>query len=126
MSDVGAIEIPQVEGLGIQLTLPAAIKLTGMITRNGPNPDLAGFFRNVHNGAIDRRLREVLVDVSGLTFVNSSAIRLFIDWGSWVKNVTPAPYLLRFLTSRRFTWQQTAFSALTSMMKDVLVVERID
>jgi hypothetical protein len=126
MTDISAIEVPRVEGLGIEFILPATIKLSGMITRNGSNQDLAGFFRTVHSDAISRGLREVFVDVSRVTFVNSSAIRLFIDWASWIKSDQSPPYILRFVTSRRFTWQQTAFTALTALMKDVLVVERVD
>ncbi|HLK39300.1 MAG TPA: hypothetical protein VKU41_21215 [Polyangiaceae bacterium] len=124
--DMVALDVPRVDGLGIELVLPATIKLTGMITRKDPSQELTHFFRQVHTDAIARHLSEVCVDVSGLSFVNSTAIRLFIDWASWLRGGTPPSYKLRFLTSRRFTWQATAFLALQSLMKEVLVVDRMD
>jgi hypothetical protein len=65
------------------------------------------------------------VDVTGLTFVNSSSIRLFIDWAVWVKAETGHRYQLTFRTNRQITWQTTAFAALTSLMKEVVSVERV-
>ena len=58
--------------------------------------------------------------------MNSSAIRLFVDWASWVRNETGHHYTLRFRTSNKITWQKTSFTALTALMKDVLKVEPID
>lgn len=124
--DMAAVEVPRVDGLGIELVLPATIKLTGMITRKDPSQELTSFFRQVHGDAKARHLPEVCVDVSGLSFVNSTAIRLFIDWASWLRSEAQPTYKLRFLTSRKFTWQATAFLALQSLMKDVLVVDRMD
>lgn len=126
MNQAVAIDVPQVDGLWIELVAPATIRFSGMITGKDPGKALSGFLRKVHTDAIARQLQEVYVDVSALTFVNSSAIRLFIDWAAWLKSEQSKPYTLRFLTSRRFTWQQTAFVALVSLMKDVLVVERVD
>ena len=63
--------------------------------------------------------------MSGLTFVNSSAIRLFVDWATWVRNERGQRYTLRFITSRSVTWQKTSFAALMSLMKEVLAIEQI-
>jgi hypothetical protein len=118
-----AIEVPKIEGVGIELLPPHTLKLRGTITKKEPGQELTGFFRSLHRDVLARGIPEFRVDVSELTFVNSSSIRLFIDWAVWIKNEPKHPYVLRFQISRKVTWQQTAFSALASLMKEVVSVE---
>jgi hypothetical protein len=125
MSTSEEIEIPKIEGVVLELSPPDTLRIKGTITRKEPSVDLSGFFKAVHRDAISRKLGEVCVDVTELTFVNSSSIRLFIDWAVWVKSEPLHRYVLKFRTSRLITWQTTAFSALTSLMKEVVRVERI-
>jgi hypothetical protein len=120
-----AIELPKVDGVTIELVPPQTLKLGGTITKREPGEHLSGFLKAVHRDAVSRQLKEFRVDVSDLTFVNSSSIRLFIDWAVWVKSEPVVNYKLRFVTSRKVTWQQTAFSALSSLMSEVVIVERI-
>jgi hypothetical protein len=122
---MASIDVPKVDGMGIELVAPHTLKLKGTIARKDPSHDLAGFFKTIHRDAVARRLPELRIDVSGLTFVNSSSIRLFIDWAVWVEKEPEHHYVLRFVTSRQITWQQTAFAALTSLMKTVVSVERV-
>jgi hypothetical protein len=117
------IDVPKIDGVTIQLEPPAGIKLAGTLTKPDPAATLGVFFQHVHQDAVARRLSEVTVDVTELTFVNSSSIRLFIDWGARLK-AQASPYVLRFRTSRQITWQVTAFSALVALMKDVVTVDR--
>jgi len=125
MSQFSAVSIPKAETIAIVVTAPNHVKLSGTITQKDPARDLAGFFKALHTAALADGLTEVRADVSGLTFVNSSAIRLFVDWATWVKNERGNRYLLRFVTSRNVTWQKTSFMALMSLAKDVLAVEHV-
>jgi len=125
MSEFSTVRVPKVDTIAIQLTGPNQVKLSGTITQKDPASDLAGFFKALHTAAIVDKLGEVRADVSGLTFVNSSAIRLFVDWATWVKNERGHRYTLRFVTSRNVTWQKTAFLALMSLTKDVLAIEHV-
>jgi hypothetical protein len=120
-----AIEVPKVEGIEIELILPNLLRLKGVMAKKEPSADVAAFFKRVHDDAVARCLPTFCVDVTGLTFVNSSSIRLFIDWAVWVKGETAHRYLLTFRTSRQITWQTTAFAALSSLMKEVVSVERV-
>lgn len=125
MSQFSAVPIPKAETIAIVVTAPNQVKLSGTITQKDPARDLAGFFKALHTAALADGLTEVRADVSGLTFVNSSAIRLFVDWATWVKNERGNRYLLRFVTSRNVTWQKTSFMALMSLAKEVLAVEHV-
>ena len=123
---MAVIEVPKLDSVSIELPSPHWVKLKGTITKKEPARDLEGFLRAVHRDATDAKAHEVRVDVSELTFVNSSAIRLFVDWATWLKNERDHRYKLRFMTSSRITWQKTSFAALLALMKDVLMVERVD
>ncbi|MGH7435252.1 MAG: hypothetical protein ACRENE_06230 [Polyangiaceae bacterium] len=125
MNGFVAIDVPRVEGISVELIPPNTLKLVGTMTRKEPSTDLAGFFRLLHADAVHRHVAVFWVDVCGLTFVNSSSIRLFIDWAAWVKAEAGHRYVLAFRTSRHVTWQTTAFSALTSLMKECVTVERV-
>ena len=125
MSQFTEVPVPKADTVAIQLTAPNQVKLSGTITQKDPSADLAGFFKALHNAALADKLPEVRADVSGLTFVNSSAIRLFVDWATWVKNEKGARYTLRFVTSRNVTWQKTSFMALMSLAKEVLAIEQV-
>jgi hypothetical protein len=124
MSQSPAIELPKVEGVDAEFVPPNVLKLKGVMARKEPSADVAKLFKHLHRDAVDRRLPTFCVDVTGLTFVNSSSIRLFIDWAVWVKDETAHRYLLTFRTNRQITWQTTAFAALSSLMKEVVSVER--
>jgi hypothetical protein len=120
MKNFSDLTPPAVSGLEIVLGGPNLVTMKGTITvQDGGG--LSAFFRALHARARDSRVSEVVLDVTGLRFVNSSAIRLFVDWAMWVQG--DAAYKLRCRIDRRTTWQKTSFSALTSMVGDALIVE---
>jgi len=120
MKNFSEVSPPMVSGLEVSLAGPNLVTMKGTITvQDGSG--LSSFLRAVHARARDNKLSEVVLDVTGLRFVNSSAIRLFVDWAMWVQG--DAAYKLRCRIDRRTTWQKTSFSALTSMVGDALIVE---
>lgn len=126
MSSLDTVAVPHVESLEIELSRPAKLTLTGTITAKDPTQVLGGFFKSLHEAARADALSEFHVDVRRLTFVNSSAIRLFVDWATWIQQSKRDAYRLRFLTDRSITWQRTSFAALTSIARDVMIVEPVN
>ena len=114
---------PTLSGVSIDIKPPDAVALSGTITTRDPAEVLEPFLRDLHAWVIEAGLREFYVDVSSLTFVNSSAIRLFVDWATWVKTEpTERRYSLNFLTDKQITWQRTSFMALQSLAGEVVSV----
>jgi len=121
MNKLAQLKPPQVSGVGIQLVPPSGLKLSGTIATRDPAEDLAPFLRSTHGAALQDKLTELRVDVSGLAFVNSSAIRLFVDWATWVNNEPEAQrYQLTFVMNPSITWQKTTFTALKSLTPKVV------
>jgi hypothetical protein len=119
------VRLPRLPGLEVAVTAPNSVALRGSISSRDPGAELTSFTRSLHDGAVGDRVSELLVDLSGLSFVNSSGIRLFVDWATWLKETKDPPYVLRFVTDRRITWQRTSFKVLTSMFGDVLKVVEV-
>ena len=125
MSQFTAVHVPKSDTIAIRVTGPIRSSCRAPSHRRIRPISSAGFFKAVYTAAVADKLSEVRADVSGLTFVNSSAIRLFVDWATWVKNERSQRYTLRFITSRNVTWQKTSFTALMSLMKEVLAIEQV-
>jgi len=114
---------PDLPDVHIAIEAPDTVKFTGTITSRDPAADLAPFLKRVHSAVVAEGLRRVNVDVSGLTFVNSSAIRLFVDWTTWTKQEPDATrYQLRFVSNHLVTWQKTTLMALKSLAPNVVTV----
>ena len=61
---------------------------------------------------VSARTPSFAVDVEALSFVNSSAIRAFVDW---ISRAAHAGYTLAFKTSASVTWHRLSFSVLKSL-----------
>lgn len=124
MTTFSNITIPKVDSLSMAIEGDARLMIRGMIATREPNQNIGIFFRAVHSEILAANVPAFTVDVSELTFVNSSAIRLFIDWAMWLNQLPAAQrYRLTFVTSRHITWQVTNFSALRSLVGNVVFVE---
>ncbi len=127
MSKLAALKPPSLDSVSLELVAPSTLRVSGTIAVRDPATHVGKFFEQVHKGAIEDGLREVKVDISKLTFVNSSAIRIFLDWASWLGAVEPAKrYKLEFLTSKNVTWQRTAFPTIVMLTRNMVTVRDID
>lgn len=125
MSRLGKLSLPALSGFEVAVTEPNTLALKGSITMRDPAASLSGFTRAVHDSAVSDGVKELKVDLTELSFVNSSGIRLFVDWATWLKAAASPPYVLRFVTDRRITWQRTSFKVLSSMFGDVMQVTEV-
>lgn len=123
MSQIEQLVVPTHESLGIEVVAPDTLLLKGKITSRDPASEIGPFLRDVHEAAKKDGLSVLKVDVTELSFVNSSSIRLFVDWATWLKTEDEPTYVLRFLTDRTITWQRTSFVALTALAKEVVTVQ---
>jgi len=122
MLNPSALKPPTVTGVEVQVT-PESVVLAGSITSKEPDRNLGIFFRSVHDAALKGGLKELTVDVRGLSFVNSSAIRLFIDWAIWVSQVSGGAYRLRYLRNPSITWQRVSFPAIAQLAAAHVVLD---
>jgi hypothetical protein len=119
MSKLDALKPPAVPGMQLALGPGARLTLSGTISTREPDKSLGAFFRQVHEAALAEAVEEFAVDVRGLSFVNSSGIRLFIDWAS--RATSGRRYRLRFVRNPSVTWQRVSFAAIKNIAAEIVI-----
>ncbi|MFO0625879.1 MAG: hypothetical protein U0325_09715 [Polyangiales bacterium] len=100
--------------LSITVTAPRTLAFAGEIASRDPVAEVGPHLRGVHDAAAGGG--DLTVDVTALTFVNSSGLRLFLDWVGWIAAEPEARrYRLRFRARRDVTWQRAAFPAIAML-----------
>ena len=123
MTHFEQVAVPSLDTMQIEVVAPSTVKLSGTLAVAEPRRLVGPFLKAVHEAAQADKLKEVDIDVRELTFVNSSAIRLFVDWVEWIRDLQPdKAYRLRFHTDRRVTWQRTSFAVLESLAGKAIAV----
>jgi hypothetical protein len=113
-----------VDGVDFVPQAPNVLRIKGKMTARQPSPLIQPYLRKLHDAAVQQGMASVNVDVTELSFVNSSAIRLFVDWTMWAKGDGATPrYGLVFRTTGRITWQRMTITALTNLAPGVVRVE---
>lgn len=121
MSQLENLSIPQIPAVNLELLADGKLVLSGNIATRDPAEGIAPFFRRVHDAIVADKLKKFTIDLSGLAFVNSSAIRLFIDWVTWVKgDKADNQYKCEIVMDPRVTWQKTSLVVLKSLAPQVV------
>lgn len=126
MSKLANLSIPSIANVTLQLDPGGQLRLIGTIATRDPAESIAPFFRSLHASVVEEGMQEFKIDLSALTFVNSSAIRLFVDWITWVKSEpVPKRYRVVFVTNSQITWQKTSLGVLKSLAPEVVVLQQV-
>jgi hypothetical protein len=125
MSKLAQVKVPSIANVILAVDPSGRLSLSGTIATRDPAESIVPLFRNLHNAVIEDGLRDFKIDLAELTFVNSSAIRLFVDWITWIKNEPAArQYKAVFITNPQITWQKTSLGVLKSLAPEVVVLQQ--
>lgn len=97
--------------------------LRGDIDQPSPKTYLAPFFDKVHAAAQAEDLHEVKVDILGLRFLNSAAVKEIIGW-LLRRNHLPAgkKYVIEFVYDSSILWQRVTMPTLSQLDPDFVVL----
>lgn len=124
MSTLAAVAVPDLGQLEVAIRGEACIKLTGTIAVRDPQTTIRPYFRQLHDAACALPGHHLEVDVVDLTFVNSSAIRTFLDWTSWIQEEPEERrYALTFKTSPGVAWQRASLPALAALAPEIIRID---
>jgi len=115
-------QVVVIESLKLEFVGAAQLTLSGTVETPTAQSELRRQLGELHARIQKARLPAFTVDVRGLNFVNSSAIRLFVDW---ISGAEASRYKLVFWIDRGITWHRLSFSVLRSLSpRTVEIVER--
>jgi len=113
MAHTGAIvDLEAFGDLQFHMVHATQLRLAGSLDDDLAQNALRHRLDALHASLRASKVRSFTVDVRGLNFVNSSAIRLFVDW---IAGAVVAGYTLVFLIDRTITWHRLSFSVLKSL-----------
>jgi hypothetical protein len=108
-----------VESLELELSDPTRLELRGTLSTPTAQAEFRKYLQDLHAQIVSARMAEFQVDVRALSFVNSSAIRAFVDW---ISRAAHAGYKLLFTTSPNVTWHRLSFTVLKSLAPDTVQI----
>ncbi len=101
-----------VESLEVELKTPTELRLAGTLSTPTAQAEFRRMLQDLHAQIVAAKTPAFSVDVQALRFVNSTAIRAFVDW---ISRAAHAGYTLAFKTSASVTWHRLSFSVLKSL-----------
>ncbi len=112
-----------VESLEIHFSETDLLVLKGVLTTPTAQSEFKRLLQELHTELVSASVQRFRVDVRELTFVNSTAIRAFVDW---IARAAHAGYRLSFTTSSAITWHRLSFSVLKTLAPESveILVER--
>ena len=120
--DLHVGQLVRVESLVLRLAHSAELELFGTLASATAHKTLNAIFLALHGRMVERKAPAFTVDVRSLSFVNSSAIRVFVDW---IARAESASYKLIFVTDPGVTWHRLSFSVLRSLAPSTVeIIER--
>lgn len=101
-----------IETLELQLSPGKELRLGGILNTDSAQTALRKRLTELHSDIERRRARSFSVDLRRLEFVNSSAIRVFVDW---ISRAEAARYKLVFQIDPSITWHRLSFAVLQTL-----------
>jgi hypothetical protein len=99
------------------------VTIRGEIDQVSPKLFLAPFFEGIHAAAEQESLHEVKVDICGLHFLNSSAVKELIAWVLKRNRLPPGKkYVLDFIYDSSILWQRVTLPTLSQLDPDFVVL----
>jgi hypothetical protein len=100
------------------------LRLSGQLSMHDPSSVIGSFFTHAHQAALEGCVKEIAVDIRGLRFVNSSAIRLFVDWFTRIEGLpSESRYQVVFIADTSMSWQRSTLHVFSSMFQGVVRVD---
>jgi len=107
----------------LKLSGQNTLVMSGSVLDMDPGAILMPHIRDLHERILRQGIRTFDIDVRALSFVNSSGIRVFIDWLGLIRRGNSA-YTLRVVMDPAVTWQRLTFGALESVARGVVVLDK--
>jgi hypothetical protein len=122
-----AIDPVKQSRISIEVTdTPAGIGVAfvGDVDMQDPGEILDPLFDKIHGGCVSKGIKQVDLDFTQLTFLNSSGIKAIAKWIMKLADLSDdKKYLIRIRHNKDITWQVTSLPTLTFLVPGAVKVE---
>ncbi|HBD94381.1 MAG: hypothetical protein A2015_00475 [Spirochaetes bacterium GWF1_31_7] len=90
------------------------IHISGHLTQKNPGDYLRDFLFKAHNDVLAHGYKTVKINISKLRFLNSSGIKILVDWIIQVSLLPPdKKYAICFVSDRSSLWQESIITTIS-------------
>lgn len=90
------------------------LSITGTIDSSSPGEFLAPFFKSLHDEIVKEGLEKINVDITGLSYLNSSSIKELVTWIIMQKSLPEdREYTINFICNSEYLWQESSISTVS-------------
>jgi hypothetical protein len=102
------------------------VYISGCVNHPSPGMFIEPFISEVHNRTIEQNVKEIVVDITDLRFLNSAGIRELVDWVMKLGSLTEdKKYKIKFLCSNEYQWQESSISTLVYLNSECTSKESV-
>ena len=102
------------------------LKFKGNIDQSNPGEFMDPLLDQVHDRVLANKTPSVVADFTDLQFCNSSGIKALINWVmKQMEMPADSRYPVKFLYSKKVTWQQTSLKAITFLARGIVTADPV-
>jgi hypothetical protein len=95
------------------------LDIRGSIDFQEPEKIIGSYFRKIHNHVVEKGMKDIKINITNLSFLNSSGIKEFVEWIMNIESLeNEKKYSITFLTNSEFLWQESSISTLMHLSPD--------
>lgn len=122
--DLKAVRVRDFEAV-VSFGLVVELRLSGASDVNVAAP-LHGLVDQLHAAVRDAGIKEVVVDIASLEFMNAGSFKVFVAWIGRINELEPDQrYRLRFLSNANIRWQRRSLDTLSCFATDIVKIREV-
>lgn len=100
--------------------------LTGAVDMRNPTSDILPYLIKVHDEVVKNKIKRINVDIKDLIYMNSSGIKILINW---IMKINDEPrenyYCINFISNSDIAWQESTLPVLHKLFPDNILINSI-
>lgn len=119
--DISPFHHPGVEILPKSMAKGIELEFVGEISMKDPSKIFLPYVEQVHQEALEHGASEVRLNLTKLSYLNSSGILMFMKWIKLIQGAPPdSRYMLHIVYRKSIAWQRVGMRTLRKMAPSVV------
>jgi hypothetical protein len=98
--------------------------ISGSVNLSNPSELMGPYILKLHNKAVESGIKKITLDITNLSFLNSSGIREIVNWILLLNNMPEEKkYAIHIKYNSRHQWQESSISTFVCLNPDLVTKE---